>query len=1032
MATTMRDRDVEARQLTRFNSPNRDPPVRQYTTHTPTRPNISTYFHMATRTITPSTRKRLEPQFPPRIPWASGLWQSKMTAWHYTVKKCKTLKRLRNIHAARSPTPEILSPVKTTQVIYVLYDIRSVNRLYVGQTKLTAFERFTQHVQAARREFRSNTESDLFHKHIARVGWQHFRIYPIEHIPGVFPDTRQGATAFRSIATPREIFWKRTLHAFAPKGFCLEGKSHKNRSVETRSMVYSQERRAQNTAEVVPRESRRFISRLFEYKIKALFNRIRDSTFTAKGLLGHARRNLMKMYDLLHDTEHTHWEVSRAHHLILKEAIHLSLSAGTMAERRGPSQIVAVQLFLHREMERLGLGKIVADIDRWQRLVPPAVRDRICRPVLAYKYSEPVYRRFCNYAGVAHMKEEEINKILNEPCHCKNPSFRRFQDKSCGHVITTDTTILRNARLSDLMAKGTMFRSTVHKRGLREGENISETIKTDLHKALRSWKAKIAVWFSPQDACLLHPWVKEVQMTVDQTLFPVGLAAEAPTNVVTDADKKRLGYLHKHFVFTTVDKAGNNFCIMCKKHYVQACLNELREGVAYELSDMPVENCLSEGERACRDFNIEPQPKSRVPNFHIRVKLHKDPIGFRFVAGSPNAPFTPVSKWLTKAFKAIMPETDRLWMDVVKMIPGASERVKGSWIINDSMVVKDMCARYNGSRTTRKPVHLSTYDFTSMYTTLPLEDLKLRIGKLLKDIFRARFDSNRVKFLIVCEDDTFEWITGNRRPKSSREKIFSVDQLMGMLGQLVDNTYVTFGGQLWHQVIGIPMGTNCAGFIANLYCFTYELDFLRRIVHKKLWDVARQLLNCSRYIDDLLVIGIQDFDGMRYLPEGIYPKGVLELNLADSGWDVPYMDIHIRQNKRRGLISAIYDKRLDDKFTGIQVIRYPHIESFLSNTAKYGIVTSQMHRFARRCSLRSDYVYNASLVIHRMILKGYLIRMIWPIVRRFISNHPEIYSGDQVGTWVGRIKRKLRELTTGHVRPGPKGQIVCALENCRP
>jgi len=371
-------------------------------------------------------------------------------------------------------------------------------------------------------------------------------------------------------------------------------------------------------------------------------------------------------------------------------------------------------------------------------------------------------------------------------------------------------------------------------------------------------------------------------------------------------------------------------------------------------------------------------------------------------------------------------------MDVVKMIPGASESVQGSWIINDSVVVKDMCACYNRSRTTRQPVHLSTYDFTSMYTTLPLEDLKLRIGKLLKDIFRARFDSNRVKFLIVCEDDTFEWITGNRRPKSSREKIFSVDQLMGMLGQLVDNTYVTFGGQLWHQVIGIPMGTNCAGFIANLYCFTYELDFLRRIVHKKLWDVARQLLNCSRYIDDLLVIGIQDFDGMRYLPEGIYAKGFLELNLADSGWDVPYMDIHIRQNKRRGLISAIYDKRLDDKFTGIQVIRYPHIESFLSNTAKYGIVTSQMHRFARRCSLRSDYVYNASLVIHRMILKGYLIRMIWPIVRRFISNHPEIYSGDQVGTWVGRIKRKLRELTTGHVRPGPKGQIVCALENCRP
>jgi hypothetical protein len=58
-----------------------------------------------------------------------------------------------------------------------------------------------------------------------------------------------------------------------------------------------------------------------------------------------------------------------------------------------------------------------------------------------------------------------------------------------------------------------------------------------------------------------------------------------------------------------------------------------------------------------------------------------------------------------------------------------------------------------------------------------------------------------------------------------------------------------------------------AGFIANLYCFTYESDFLRRMVQDRKWDVARQLLNCSRYVDDLLAIGTQDFNGMKYLPK---------------------------------------------------------------------------------------------------------------------------------------------------------------------
>ena len=76
------------------------------------------------------------------------------------------------------------------------------------------------------------------------------------------------------------------------------------------------------------------------------------------------------------------------------------------------------------------------------------------------------------------------------------------------------------------------------------------------------------------------------------------------------------------------------------------------------------------------------------------------------------------------------------------------------------------------------------------------------------------------------------------------------------------------------------------------------------------------------------------------------------------------MDIFVCQNRRRGLITTIYDKRLDDKFKNIQGIRYPHTDSCLANMAKYRVVTSQMHRFARRCSLRSDFVYNTRLVIH--------------------------------------------------------------------
>jgi hypothetical protein len=38
-----------------------------------------------------------------------------------------------------------------------------------------------------------------------------------------------------------------------------------------------------------------------------------------------------------------------------------------------------------------------------------------------------------------------------------------------------------------------------------------------------------------------------------------------------------------------------------------------------------------------------------------------------------------------------------------------------------------------------------------------------------------------------------------------------------MLEFLVDNIFVSFGGTLFQQVVGIPMGTNCAPLIADLF-----------------------------------------------------------------------------------------------------------------------------------------------------------------------------------------------------------------------
>eukprot|EP00976_Prorocentrum_cordatum_P044693 904260-Prorocentrum_minimum.AAC.1 len=141
---------------------------------------------------------------------------------------------------------------------------------------------------------------------------------------------------------------------------------------------------------------------------------------------------------------------------------------------------------------------------------------------------------------------------------------------------------------------------------------------------------------------------------------------------------------------------------------------------------------------------------------------------------------------------------------------------------------------------------------------------------------------------------------------------FNADKIISAFAFLVDNTYVRFAGRLWHQVIGIPMGTNFAGFLANLYCFTYEFDFLRRVVKDASKSIlAREMSPTKRYIDNLITIDCVEVPQHLHLPEVIYPKDILTLVLAAEGNTVPYMDLFIRQNRRRGLLTAIYDKRLE-------------------------------------------------------------------------------------------------------------------------
>ena len=63
--------------------------------------------------------------------------------------------------------------------------------------------------------------------------------------------------------------------------------------------------------------------------------------------------------------------------------------------------------------------------------------------------------------------------------------------------------------------------------------------------------------------------------------------------------------------------------------------------------------------------------------------------------------------------------------------------------------------------------------------------------------------------------------------------------MISMLEFRIDNIFVSFRRTLYQQVVGIPMGKNCAPLLADLFLYSYESEFLQKLVKDKKIHEAR-------------------------------------------------------------------------------------------------------------------------------------------------------------------------------------------------
>ena len=93
-------------------------------------------------------------------------------------------------------------------------------------------------------------------------------------------------------------------------------------------------------------------------------------------------------------------------------------------------------------------------------------------------------------------------------------------------------------------------------------------------------------------------------------------------------------------------------------------------------------------------------------------------------------------------------------------------------------------------------------------------------------------------------------------------------------------------GAKYRQIVGIPSGTNFAPFVADLFLFSYERDFMTSLSNDNQTDIIEAFNSTSRYLDDLLNIDNPYLGGM---VNQIYPPE-MQLNKAyTSDTEAPFL-----------------------------------------------------------------------------------------------------------------------------------------------
>ena len=204
-----------------------------------------------------------------------------------------------------------------------------------------------------------------------------------------------------------------------------------------------------------------------------------------------------------------------------------------------------------------------------------------------------------------------------------------------------------------------------------------------------------------------------------------------------------------------------------------------------------------------------------------------------------------------------------------------------------------------------------------------------------------------------------------------------------------------FGGQLFRQMVGISMETNCAPLLADLFLYSYENEFFNKLIKEGKRKLARKFNLSYRYIDELISFNNKRF---KEFISDIYPKELTISETMESNSAASYLDPIFTRDKSNNITTKLFDKR--DAF-GFHIVNFPFMSGNIPSAPACGVHASQLFSYACCFSNYSDFLLRHKALVTGLLSQGYKVNPLSNTFKKFYGRHTDL---------VGQYKKNVCEM----------------------